>query len=98
VELGGQTPSATNLAALKAGTENVWVGISLYVQGWAVADVAARQSVGDDLSILPKAMVPIQLITEDNIGDTLLAPDGNFIGLDGYEDLYRKIWQFEPSN
>ena len=50
VKLGGESPSAANISALKTGAETVWTGFPIAILGWRILDMAARDSVGDPLT------------------------------------------------
>ena len=92
VKIGGETPAAANLAALKTGTEEVWTGFPIGILGYKVADMAARDSVGDDLAPAEKAPLPSQLLNKDNIGNTPLDKNGAYIGIPDYDAQFKKLW------
>ncbi|WP_322754713.1 sugar ABC transporter substrate-binding protein [Frankia sp. Cas3] len=93
VNVGGETPSPANLAALKDGTESVWTGFSAPILGWRVADMMARHFNGDDLAAADKVLLPTQLITKDNVSSVPLDSTGYYIGFPGYQDAFKKLWQ-----
>lgn len=92
VQVGGESPTSVQVAGLKDGSEDAWVGTSMYTQGYAVADVALRAATGDDLTGLPKALVPQQLMTQDNVADVPVDSEGNITGMADYAGLYRQVW------
>ncbi|MGD0704446.1 MAG: substrate-binding domain-containing protein [Trebonia sp.] len=92
VKIGGETPSAANLQALRNGTEAVWAGFATSILGWRVVDMLARQSVGDSLAPANSALLPTQLLTPGNIGQAKFDSGGYYVGVTDYQAQFEKLW------
>jgi ribose transport system substrate-binding protein len=92
VKIGGETPSAANLQALRNGTQAVWAGFATSILGWRVVDMLARQFVGDSLAPANSALLPTQLLTPDNIGQAKFDSGGYYVGVTGYQAQFEKLW------
>jgi len=92
VKIGGETPSAANLQALRNGTEAVWAGFATSILGWRVVDMLARQFVGDSLAPANSALLPTQLLTPGNIGQAKFDSGGFYVGVTGYQAQFKKLW------
>jgi ribose transport system substrate-binding protein len=93
VKLGGESPSAANISALKTGAETVWTGFPIAILGWRILDMAARDSVGDPLTEAEAAPLPGQLLDKTNIATTKLDAHGQYIGIPDYEEQFKKLWK-----
>lgn len=58
VKIGGETPSETNLEALRSGDEAFWTAFPTSILGWRVVDMPARHFVGDDLTPANEVLLP----------------------------------------
>jgi len=94
VKVGGETPSETNLEALRSGDEAFWTAFPTSVLGWRVVDMAARHFVGDDLTPANEALLPTQILTPDNIDDALFE-EGIYVGVEDYQSEFKKLWLIE---
>ena len=92
VKIGGETPSAANLQALRNGTEAVWAGFATSILGWRVVDMLARQSVGDSLAPANSALLPTQLLTPGNVGQAKFDIGGYYVGVTDYQAQFKKLW------
>ncbi|MBC7630958.1 substrate-binding domain-containing protein [Aeromicrobium sp.] len=92
VEVSGETPAEANIEAIRAGTEAGWTGFPVYILGWRVIDMWARHFNGDDLAPAEKVLLPLQMITPDNIDDVELNDAGYYVGVSDYEDEFKKLW------
>ena len=92
VKIGGETPSAANLQALRNGTQAVWAGFATSILGWRVVDMLARQFVGDSLAPANSALLPTQLLTPANIGQAKFDSGGYYVGVADYQAQFEKLW------
>ncbi|MCW2785395.1 MAG: hypothetical protein JWP74_1912 [Marmoricola sp.] len=93
VSVGGGGANAANLAALKAGTEQAWTGLSTPILGYRDADMMARYFNGDPLTPGGDALLlPTQIMTPATIGGVALTSAGNYLGDAGYEQQFEKLW------
>jgi ribose transport system substrate-binding protein len=95
VHLIGESPVATNLANLRAGTEEMYNGVALTVLGWRLADVYARHLAGQTFTFEantaddtgPTAYMPTQFLTKDS------APTGTeWLAPADYQAVFAKLW------
>ncbi|KAB2340398.1 sugar ABC transporter substrate-binding protein [Actinomadura rudentiformis] len=93
VKIGGETPSPANIAALKAGTEEVWTGFAATILGWRDVDMLVRHFNGDSLDTANTTLLPTQLITKDNVRSVPLDSNGYYVGYPGYADAFKKLWK-----
>jgi ribose transport system substrate-binding protein len=93
IKIGGETPSSTNLQALRDGTEAVWTGFTTSILGWRVADALARYFIGEDVSTGDKVLMPTQILTPDNIKGALFDDKGFYVGVQDYQQAFEKLWQ-----
>ena len=66
--VGGETAAQSNLAALKPGSERVWLGFPAAVLGYRVVDTIARKLDGQDVTEAETAPLPGQLLTKTTWG------------------------------
>ena len=92
VKIGGETPSAANLQALRNGTQAVWAGFATSILGWRVVDMLARQFVGDSLAPANSALLPTQLLTPGNIGQAKFDSGGIYVGVTDYQAQFKSLW------
>jgi ribose transport system substrate-binding protein len=92
VKIGGETPSAANLQALRNGTEAVWAGFATSILGWRVVDMLARYFDGDSLAAANSALLPTQLLTPGNIGQAKFDSGGYYVGVTDYQAQFKKLW------
>lgn len=93
VTFAGQTPTPDNLQSLKDGDNSVWVGFPVQILGWRVVDTLARQFGGDDLAVADDALLPTQLLNQDNIDSAVLdEATGYYLGVEDYQDQFRTLW------
>ena len=92
VKLGGESPDAPNIAALKSGTEALWTGFPTDVLGWRIADAFARAFNGDDLTPANDSLLPTQILTQENIATAPLNDSGTYIGFPDYVNAFTKLW------
>ena len=94
VKVLGESPTEANLGAVKAGTESAWTGFPNTVLGWRIMDMWARHFNGDDLAPAEKALLPLQMITQKNINDVVLTPEGDYyLGVKDYQAEFKKLWR-----
>ena len=93
VKVTGQLPGLDNLKALKSGTEAMWIPELSPLTGWRVIDAFARQFVGDDPHVAADSSPnPTQILTPDNVNDAIFDPSGYWVGVDGYEAIFMRMW------
>jgi len=86
VKIGGVSPQAESIQALKDGTQQAWMGIGFNYVGWAAMDLVFRHLQGVDLTT-NNAVQPTQLLTKDNAEEGLWELPG-----DGLEQ-FKALWQ-----
>jgi len=96
INIIGEVPSETNIANLKTGAEQAWAGYPVDILGWRVMDVLARHFAGADLTAVLKVQLPVQMITTDNVAQVVLGSQDYYVGVDGYQAPFAKLWH-EPS-
>ena len=94
VTFAGQTPTPDNLQSLQDGDNSVWVGFPVQILGWRVIDMLAREFAGDDLAVADEALLPTQLLNQDNIDSAVLdEATGYYLGVEDYQDQFQALWQ-----
>ena len=93
VNIGGESASTANVAALQEGTEDAWTGFAAEIHGMYRIDALARIFAGDDPATIDYSQLPTQLLTPDNIGDAPLDKEGYYLGVPDYTDHFEKIWK-----
>jgi ribose transport system substrate-binding protein len=92
IKIAGQAPAASDLQALKDGTETMWTAVSLPVIAWRNADTIARLLNGEPLNGTDSAPLPTQILTKATIGGAKLDSNGNYVGYANYESAFKKLW------
>ncbi|MFD4511464.1 sugar ABC transporter substrate-binding protein [Streptomyces sp. NPDC058457] len=93
VHIGGGSPDPDDLANIKAGTESAWVGNTVDIANWRLLDVLARDYVKTDTQAAAAALLPLQLVTQDNAGKVAADKSGYYIGVADYQDQFKKLWR-----
>ena len=94
VKVLGESPTEANIGAIKDGTEAAWTGFPNTILGWRVMDMWARHFNGDDLAPAEKALLPLQMVTQKNINDVVMTPQGNYyLGVKDYQAEFKKLWR-----
>ncbi len=94
VTFAGQTPTPDNLESLRGGDNSVWVGFPVQILGWRVIDMLAREFAGEDLAVADEALLPTQLLNQDNIDSAVLDEDtGYYLGVQDYQDQFQTLWK-----
>ena len=94
VNIGGESASTANVAALQKGTEDAWTGFAAEIHGMYRIDALARIFNGEDpTTITGYSDLPTQLLTPDNIGDAPLDSEGYYVGISDYKDQFEKLWK-----
>ncbi len=98
MHLIGESPVSTNFANLRAGTEEMYNGVSLTVLGWRLADVYARHLAGlkfpfeatSPTDTGATAYIPTQFLTKDT------APSGSdWNEPANYPQLFSQTWKLQ---
>ncbi|MCK5892625.1 substrate-binding domain-containing protein [Aeromicrobium sp.] len=93
VKVTGQLPGLDNLKSLETGENAMWVPELSPLIGWRVIDAFARHFVGDDPEVAADGSpTPTQLLTPENVGSAVYDPSGYWVGVDGYEGAFKKLW------
>ena len=92
VKIGGESASIANITALKKKDEDVWTGFAAKIHGWRRIDAAARVFNGESLDPNNNALLPTQLITQDNVSSAPIDTDGYYLGVPDYKDQFLKLW------
>lgn len=94
VKVLGETPAEANIEAIKSGAESAWTGFPTIILGWRIMDLWARHFNGDDIKAPGDALLPLQMITQDNIDDVALTDEGNYyVGYADYEQAFKDLWK-----
>jgi ABC-type sugar transport system substrate-binding protein len=94
VKVMGETPNEGNIQALKDKKELGWTGFPTIILGWRIMDMWARHFDGDSLDVANKALLPLQMLTADNIGSAKLTATGNYyVGYPDYQTAFKKLWK-----
>lgn len=73
----------------EAASLQAWIALPVPVMGWRVVDQFAR-ILGGEAPV--DAPLPSQLITPENAGSVVLDPEGNYIGVDGFQQEFLTLW------
>ena len=92
VKIGGESASTANITALKNKDEDVWTGFAAKIHGWRRIDAAARVFNGESLDPNNNALLPTQLLTQDNVNSAPLDTDGYYLGVPDYKNQFLKLW------
>ncbi|MBU1803066.1 MAG: substrate-binding domain-containing protein [Actinobacteria bacterium] len=95
VQIAGAAPDAMAIDTLAQGATSAWATLTSPIAGWRMMDLLARHFVGDDVKAAEDVLLPLQLLTEDNVDDAVLDSDGNYVGQEGYEQQFAKLWQLD---
>ncbi len=88
-KLGGLSALPENYEALKNGTQAAWTAYPLPIVGYRQIDSFARQFNGDPVV---DALLPTQLATPDNVDDLVMDADGNYVGVEDYQEQFKALW------
>ena len=92
VKIGGETPSAANLQALRNGTQAVWAGFATSILGWRVVDMLGGNSSATASLPANKALLPTQLLTPGNIGQAKFDGGGTPSVSPTTQAQFEKLW------
>ena len=92
VQIVGEVPEPANLANIKAGTELAWAGYPIDILGWRIVDTIARHFGGADVAAAEAVQTPVQMITPDNVNSVVLGTQGFYVGVNGYQQQFDKLW------
>ena len=87
--IGGLTAGKDAIQTLKNKTTNAWTGYSLPIVGFSVVDSFARYWTKTPFA---NADLPTQILTQKNIGTTVLTPKGDYLGVKDYVAQFKKVW------
>ena len=87
--IGGLTAGKDAIQTLKNKTTNAWTGYSLPIVGYSVIDSFARYFTKTPFS---KADLPTQILTQKNIGTSVLTAQGDYLGIKDFEAQFKKVW------
>lgn len=93
VKVAGLTGTRENIKAVKDGTQHAWTAYPLHIVGWRVVDAFARKFNGDSLDATKNALLPTQLITQENVNSLVLDDEGNYVGVADYQEQFKRLWQ-----
>jgi ribose transport system substrate-binding protein len=89
LHIGGLTADTPNIAALKAGTQDVWTAYSLPIVAYRQVDSFARKFEG--MPTLNVAL-PTQLMTPQNVNSLVEDGQGNYVGVANYRSDFLTLW------
>ena len=92
LKIAGETATPANIQGVKDGTETAWVGFAAPVLAWRDVDVLVRSFTGDDPVKAGNTFLPTQILTKDNVDSAILNKDGYYVGVNDYEDAFKKLW------
>ena len=92
VKIGGESASIANITALKNKDEDVWTGFAAKIHGWRRIDAAARVFNGESLDPNNNALLPTQLLTQENVSSAPIDTDGYYLGVPDYKDQFLALW------
>jgi ribose transport system substrate-binding protein len=92
VKIIGQTADTSNIAAIKAGTEDAFVSFNNPLLGFETVDAAARLTEGMTEPASTASWLPEQIITKANVGSILVDSSGQYYGIQNYADDYKALW------
>ena len=92
VKIGGESASTANITALKNKNEDVWTGFAAKIHGWRRIDAAARVFNNESIDPNNNALLPTQLLTQDNVASAPLDTDGYYLGVPDYKNQFLKLW------
>ena len=87
--IGGLTAGKDAIQTLKNKTTNAWTAYSLPIVGYSVIDSFARYFTKTPFS---KTDLPTQILTQKNIGTSVLTSAGDYLGVKDYEAQFKKVW------
>jgi ABC-type sugar transport system substrate-binding protein len=93
VNIGGESASTANVAALQGGTEDAWTGFAAEIHGMYRIDALARLFGGEDPTKVDYSQLPTQLLTPDNIGKAPLDSEGYYVGVQDYSKHFEDLWK-----
>ena len=91
IRLVSQAASGTNLTYIKAGDEAANFSYPLPLIAYVGVDALARGMTSGDMSVAAKWIMPVQLMTKENVGSGTFGTDGSTTppGLDKY---FEELW------
>ena len=92
VKIVGQTADTSNIAAIKAGTEDAFVSFNNPLLGFETVDAAARLSEGMTEPTAIANTLPVQIITKANVGSILVDSSGQYYGIQNYPAAFEALW------
>ncbi len=89
VQLASYSGSPPNYAALRAGTQAADAASAQPIISYRAVDAVARWVNGQAQVSNP---LPVQLLTNVNINSAVFYPDGNYVGVQGALDQFKRLW------
>jgi ribose transport system substrate-binding protein len=93
VKIGGAIPGPDQYEGLRKGTDAFWATDSGPASAWKETDMTVRALAGDSLAEVQAAPIVAQLLTSDNVKQAAFDKSGYWVGFNGYEDAYKKMWK-----
>ena len=87
--IGGLTAGKDAIQTLKNKTTNAWTAYSLPIVGYSVIDSFARYFTKTPFS---KTDLPTQILTQKNIGTSVLTSAGDYLGVKDFEAQFKQVW------
>lgn len=87
VSIVGEAPNESNTAALRDGTEEMWVAFPIEGTGWQSIDPFARLWAGESVEPSTTSDEPFQILTKDN------APESGAPEIVDQEAYFKKLWK-----
>jgi ribose transport system substrate-binding protein len=92
VKIVGGTADVSNIAAIKAGTEDAFLSFNNPLLGFETVDAAARISEGMTEPSSTANWLPAQVITKANVGSILTDSSGQYYGVKNYANDFEALW------
>ncbi|WP_461186627.1 sugar ABC transporter substrate-binding protein [Arthrobacter sp. Z4-13] len=86
-QIGGALPNKTNVASLKAGSDEFWIGLPTEMTAWVTLDTALR-TIDTGKPVMGQSS-PLSVLTPDNIGDSDTVP----VYPADYQEQFKKLWK-----
>jgi ribose transport system substrate-binding protein len=92
VKIVGQTADTSNIAAIKAGTEDAFVSFNNPLLGYETVDAAARLTEGMTEPASTASWLPEQIITKANVDSIPIDSYGQYYGVQDYQAAFKALW------
>jgi ribose transport system substrate-binding protein len=88
----GSAVSTGAIQNIRDGKDAAWVGLPPDILGWRTVDAFARIFNGDSLDPANAALLPSQIITQENVEGIVLDENGFYNAVSDYQEQFKKLW------